>query len=76
MGIDKLGNVWDNYLVWSPIDLLHAARIDTPVFLFSPGKGALMTPALFGRGTTCAGGGAASCCKTQHPQAEWRDKWT
>jgi hypothetical protein len=44
MGIDKLGNVWDNYLVWSPIDLLHAARIDTPVFLFSPGKGALMTP--------------------------------
>ena len=43
------------------MNLLHAARIDTPVFdLFFPGKGAPMTPVtLWGRGTTCAGGGAA-----------------
>ena len=43
------------------MNLLHAARIDTPVFdLFFPGKGTPMTPYSLGRGATCAGGGAAS----------------
>jgi hypothetical protein len=61
MGIDKSEKVWDNDFVWySTISLLHAARIDTPVFLtvFSPGKGAPMTPYLSGERSTCAGGGA------------------
>lgn len=46
--------------MWHPIDLLHAARIDTPVFLlfFLPVKAYPRPPYSLGRGTTCAGGGA------------------